>query len=228
MLQQGVFPDCLKIAKVIPVYKSGDASDPSNFRPISTLSTFSKIFEKLLVNRFISFINQNNILYKYQYGFRKGCSTTTATVELVEFLLSKIDSKCIVGGLFLDLKKAFDKLTHRILLQKLECYGFRGLANDIIKSYLTDRQQFVAIDGCRSSLQTVNVGVPQGSNIGPLLFLIYINDLGNLPLQGIPRLFADDTAIFYPSNDTPSIISSINSDLQILMQYFDCNLLSLN
>lgn len=163
MLQQGVFPDCLKIAKVIPVYKSGDASDPSNFRPISTLSTFSKIFEKLLVNRFISFINQNNILYKYQYGFRKGCSTTTATVELVEFLLSKIDSKCIVGGLFLDLKKAFDKLTHRILLQKLECYGFRGLANDIIKSYLTDRQQFVAIDGCRSSLQTVNVGVPQGS-----------------------------------------------------------------
>jgi hypothetical protein len=173
-------------------------------------------------------LNQFNILYKFQYGFRKGCSTSTAIVELVEFLLSNIDNKCIVGGLFIDLKKAFDTLDHNILLKKLEYYGIRGLANDLIRSYLKNRQQYVAIEDSRSSLQTFNIGVPQGSNIGPLLFLIYINDLGNLPLKGIPRLFADDSAMFYPNRDASVIISDMNDDLKILIQFFNSNLLSLN
>lgn len=228
MLEQGSYPDCLKIGRITPVFKGGDTSDACNYRPISTISVFSKIFEKLLVNRLVKFMSKHNILYKFQYGFRKGCSTTTAIVELVDFLISEIDNKNVIGGLFLDLKKAFDTLDHNILLKKLEYYGVRGLANDIIRSYLKDRQQFVSIENSRSRMRTFNIGVPQGSNIGPLLFLIYINDLGNLPLHGIPRLFADDTAIFYPHGNTSAVICSMNMDLRLLMDYFNSNLLSLN
>lgn len=228
MLEEGTYPECLKIAKVTPIFKCGETTDPCNYRPISTLSVFSKILEKLLVKRIVKFLNKHNILYKFQYGFRKGCSTSTAMVELVDYLIGKIDNKCVIGGLFIDLKKAFDTLNHNILLQKLEYCGIRGTANNIIRSYLKDRQQYVAIEDSRSSIQTCNIGVPQGSNIGPLLFLIYINDLGNLPLIGTPRLFADDTAIFYPSHDPSSIISSMKNDLRILIRYFDSNLLSLN
>lgn len=228
ILSQGKYPDCLKVARVSPIFKSGDATDPCNYRPISTLSVFSKIFEKLLVNRIVNFLNKYNVLYKYQYGFRKGCSTATAIVELVDFLLDNIDKKCIVGGLFIDLKKAFDTLNHDILLKKLESYGIRGLANEIFRSYLSDRKQFVALKDDFSSTRLINIGVPQGSNVGPLLFLLYINDLGNLPLKGIPKLFADDTALFYPDSNVSSIIEAINYDLRLLMNYFETNLLSLN
>lgn len=228
MLRKGEYPDCLKVARVVPVFKSGDASDPCNYRPISTLSVVNKIFERLLVNRLVNFLNKFNVLYKFQYGFRKGCGTSTAITELVDLLLDKIDNKCIVGGLFIDLKKAFDTLNHNILLNKLECYGIRGLANGIIRSYLSERQQFVAIKEAQSTPRSINVGVPQGSNIGPLLFLLYINDIGNLPLTGIPKLFADDTALFYPNQDVSSVVTSIKGDLQILVKYFDTNLLSLN
>lgn len=228
ILCSGIYPDCLKMSKVVPIFKSGESNNPCNYRPISTLSVFNKVFEKLLVKRILEFYDKYDVLYKYQYGFRKGCSTSTAIVELVDFLIENIDKKCIVGGLFIDLKKAFDTLDHNILLKKLEYYGIRGVANDIIRSYLIDRQQYVVIDGEKSSPQIFNVGVPQGSNIGPLLFLTYINDIGNLPLIGIPRLFADDTAIFYPHIDVNSVIRDLEQDLHILIKFCNDNLLSIN
>lgn len=136
--------------------------------------------------------------------------------------------KKLVGGLFLDISKAFDTLDHRILLNKLERYGIRGIVRSIIESYLSNRKQYVAIGNTKSTMRTIDIGVPQGSNIGPLLFLIYVNDLGSIPLRGVPRLFADDTAIFYPNNKPVEIVSDIEHDLKVLVDYFSKNLLSLN
>lgn len=228
ILQTGDYPDCLKIAKVVPIFKAGESWDCNNYRPISTLSVFNKILEKMLVTRLTNFLNIHEVLYKFQYGFRQGSSTQTAIIELVDDVIDAIDSGKFMGGLFLDLKKAFDTLNHEILLRKLECYGIRGVANTVIKSYLTNRKQFVQIEDKRSSLAPINVGVPQGSNIGPLLFLLFINDLPRLNLNGKARLFADDTALFYPNKDIHSIITLMEKDLQTLNQYFNANLLSLN
>lgn len=228
IIETGTYPSCLKVARVVPIFKSGDACNVNNYRPISTLSIFNKILEKLLLNRITTFLNQHNVLYDYQYGFRQGSSTATATVELLDDIIKAIDSKELVGALFLDLRKAFDTLDHSVLLRKLNGYGIRGIANQIIGSYLQDRMQFVAIGDVKSSLQPIRVGVPQGSNIGPLLFLLYVNDLSRLQLKGIPRLFADDTALFYPHVDANTIVNFMTQDLVTLSKYFSSNLLSLN
>lgn len=228
MIETGSYPNCLKTAKVVPIFKSGDPALVDNYRPISTLSVFNKIFEKLLVNRLVQFFDQRNILYNMQYGFRNGSSTTVAITELVDKILEETDSKKFVGALFLDLKKAFDTINHNILLRKLDCYGIRGVANRIISSYLSNRTQFVSYNGEKSSLKRISTGVPQGSNIGPLLFLIYINDIGRICLKGTPRLFADDTALFYPHIKPEAILSNMHEDLLLLQNYFACNLLSLN
>lgn len=228
MIQSGIYPDCLKIAKVIPIFKSGDSAIPDNYRPVSTLSVLNKILEKMLINRLVNFLDRYNILYSMQYGFRNGSSTTVAITELVDKILEDTDSKKYVGALFLDLKKAFDTLNHGILLRKLENYGIRGVANNIIQSYLENRNQFVSYGGETSSLMRTTTGVPQGSNIGPLLFLIYVNDINKIGLIGTPRLFADDTALFYPHISPTTIITYMNEDLRILNDYFRDNLLSLN
>lgn len=228
IIETGNYPACLKVAKVVPVFKSNDSEDVGNYRPISTLSVFNKIFEKLLVKRILDFFNKHSVLYKLQYGFRQGCNTLIAITELVDQIIDEIDNKKIVGALFLDLKKAFDTLNHTILLDKLEMYGIRGIANNIIRSYLENRKQFVHVNGVYSSLKPINIGVPQGSNIGPILFLAYINDLGNLRLHGVPRLFADDTALFYPAACNGIIMRQMKEDLNLLLVYFNTNLLSLN
>lgn len=228
IISNGKYPECLKTSKVIPVFKSGDSSQPSNYRPISILSILNKIIEKMLVKRFTEFFEMNSVLTRHQYGFRPGSNTETAIVELVDYVTHEIEGKNVVGGLFLDLKKAFDTLNHKILLRKLEYYGVRGLGNRLIESYLTNRKQFVAINGEYSTELPLDTGVPQGSNIGPLLFLIYVNDISKQNLKGIPWLFADDTALFYPGSNSQIIISNIENDLKLLSNYFEMNLLSLN
>lgn len=228
IISTGQYPECLKLAKVSPIFKSGDPCLLDNYRPISTLSVFSKVFEVLLVNRLLNFFGRHNLLYKFQYGFRQSCSTETALVELVDFITKEVDCKKIVGALFIDLKKAFDTLDHDILLAKLNSYGVRGVANNLLRSYLSERKQYVYINHHKSAIEQISTGVPQGSNIGPLLFLIYINDLGNLRLNGTPRLFADDTALFYPDISPTTVIDHINQDLEKLKIFFASNLLSLN
>ena len=200
-IENGKYPDELKIARVIALYKKGVKYDPNNYRPISLLSHFDKILEKIICRRLVSFLERNKILYCYQYGFRKLYSTALALIEITDFIKRLLDEKNYVISIFIDFKKAFDTVDHDILLYKLECYGIRGLANDFFRSYLTNRLQYTVINGVNSDLRTVSCGVPQGSVLGPLFFLLYINDLYRSIGCNNVRLYADDTAIITNNHD---------------------------
>ena len=194
-IEDGTYPEELKIAKVIALYKKGVKYDPNDYRPISLLSLFDKILEKILCRGLVSFLEHNEILYCYQYGFRKAYSTVLALIEITDYIKRLLDERNCVISIFIDFKKAFDKVDHDILLYRLECYGIQGLANDFFRSYLTNRRQYTVINGVNSELRTVSCGVPQGSVLGPLFFLLYINDLHRFIRDNSVRLYADDTAI---------------------------------
>ena len=195
----GIYPDLLKIAKVIPIFKKGDKLLVSNYRPISLLSNINKIFEKLVYSRLYKFLEIHNCIYELQFGFRAKHSTQHALASLTESVRLALDEGNFACGIFVDFQKAFDTVDHSILLSKLEHYGVRGLANNWFRSYLTNRQQYVSINGFDSSLKEMKYGVPQGSVLGPLLFLIYINDLHNAVKFSITHHFADDTNFLYVS-----------------------------
>lgn len=167
-VSSGSFPAKLKTAKVVPVFKSGDESKPGNYRPISLLSIFNRIFEKLVYKRLIKFVNKHNILYSSQYGFRSRHSTQHATLEILNDILSNFDKGQFTFCLFIDLKKAFDTVNYDILLSKLGHYGFKGVVNDSFKSYLIGRRQYTTVNGYISDHQTFS-GVPQGSVLGDSL-----------------------------------------------------------
>ena len=178
-LTKGVFPDKLKIAKLIPIFKTDDPQCFNNYRPISLLPNFPKLFEKVMHNRLIEFIERFEILHHNQFGFRKNHPTSLALVHLTNKIASAIDRKELTAGVFLDLSKAFDTLDHEILFSKLEHYGIRGMALQWIKSYLSNRKQFVQYRKTCSDEQVIKCGVPQRSVLGPLHFILYINDLPN-------------------------------------------------
>jgi len=224
----GIFPDKLKLAKVIPLYKSDSIHVLSNYRPISLLSPFSKILEQLMNKRMISFLESNDTFFDYQFGFRKGHSTILAITEAVDNLLSAIDNGLYTCGLFIDFSKAFDTVDHSILLSKLEHYGFRGKSKSWFSSYLSDRKQFVEFNGVLSDCITVYSGVPQGSVLGPLMFLIYINDINNCSSQLSFRLFADDTNVFAEHENLNNLEQLMNCELEKLSDWIKANKLSLN
>ena len=173
----GIFPDLCKVAKVIPVFKKDDPLNCLNYRPISLLPVFSKIFEKVIYKRMYEYLEKNKLIYNCQFGFRANHSTNHALISMTEKLKTLLDSKHIVAGVYIDLEKAFDTVNHEILCDKLNYYGLRGKINQLIKSFLSNREQFVYINGYESPKEKVTYGVPQGSTVGPLLFLLYINDL---------------------------------------------------
>ena len=197
----GTVPNLLKIAKVIPAYKKGERNLPGNYRPISLLSIFDKIMEKLMYRRLINFLDKNETLYKYQFGFRKNYSTIQAVLEVVDSIYQHWDDNEIIVGIYLDLQKAFDTVNHSILLQKLHHYGIRGTILEWFTSYLYQRKQFTVLQDNYSELKTVRIGVPQGSVLGPLLFLIYVNDIQYAVPNADVKLFADDTNLFLHNND---------------------------
>ena len=195
-MAEGTFPSILKIGKITPIFKKDDEQLLENYRPISTLPIFGKIFEKLIYSRLYGFFASNGILNKNQFGFRQGHSTSHALNYWINHIQKAIKKGNHVLGIFIDLSKAFDTIDHDILIKKLENYGIRGVALELIKRYLTDRTQYVNVLGESSEKLHVLFGVPQGSCLGPLLLLIYINDLPNISIDTNFVLFADDTNIF--------------------------------
>ena len=200
----------------------------SNYRPISLLSVFSKISEKLMYKRLYTFLEVHKILYNLQFGFRASHSINHALISLTESIKTTLDNKRFGCGIFIDLQKAFDTVNHQILLNKLEHYGVRGTALAWFSSYLSNRSQYVSVNGHNSSHLKVTCGVPQDSVLGPLLFLIYINDLPNSSSKLSFYLFADDTNIYFESDSIKHLQKVVNKELRPVKKWLDANKLALD
>ena len=223
-----IVPNAFKIAKVIPIYKKGDKMEVLNYRPISILPTISLILEKHVNLHLKSFLESNNLIYNRQSGFRENHSCQTALIKLLDEWITAIDRNEIVGALLLDLSKAFDLVNHNILLNKLQNYGLNDKSIKWFSSYLSNRVQQTHISGCLSSPGQVLSGVPQGSVLGPTLFLIYINDLSLGLNNTTADIFADDTTISAFNTSLESVVNALSVDLTSIDNWCKENNMSIN
>ena len=228
-LARGYVPRCWKTKRVSPIFKSGDKTDPNNFRPISILPIPMKIFEKLVHQQIATFISNNSFLNNRQSGFRKLFSTNTAVVDVSDEILCQLDQKKFVCAVLIDLKKAFDRVDHKILLKKLWCYGIRNVSFEWFESYLSDRWQLTSINNTESDLLQEDVyGVPQGSVLGPLLFLLYIDDIKSIINYSYKHLYADDTVIVHSHEILDTLISEVETELSNIDHWLKINKMTIN
>ena len=220
-IKQGIFPDSLK-------FKSGAKDNVSNYRPISILPVFSKILERIMYNRVYNHVNSKGLLYEKQFGFQRNNSTEHAILQLTRDITSSFEKEEYTLGGFIDLSKAFDTVDHQILIKKLQYYGIDGTALEWFKSYLSNRKQYISTQEISESCLDIICGVPQGSILRPLLFLVYVNDLFKTSNRLMEVMFADDTNLFlfHKNIDTPFAI--MNVGLENVSTWFKSNKLSLN
>lgn len=231
-LNTGIFPNKLKIAKVIPVYKKDDETCIENYRPISILPAISKIIEKVIYLQIHKHFLDNNLYFSSQYGFRESHSTELAILEVVDRITYDMDKGKTPINIFMDLSKAFDSINHEILLEKLNMYGLKGVSLSLIQNYLYNRKQYVQIGDIKSELLPITTGVPQGSILGPLFFIIYINDISFSSQLFKFIIYADDTTLYtalqYDKDFSTQSEAMLNMELQKISRWIKLNKLSLN
>jgi hypothetical protein len=226
-LNHGVFPELFKTVRVVPIFKSGDKTSCDNYRPISLVKTLSKVLEKIVQISLVNHLEINKLIYKHQYGFLRARSTEHNLIQVVNMVSQALNGGDMAIGVFLDLRKAFDVCDHGILLSKLNKYGITGKALDWFISYLTNRKQVVDISGYLSNPQPLDISTIQGSLLGPILFLVYINDFPNCTNLS-SFLFADDTTALKTGPNLPELISDVNAELKKMSLWFRANKMALN
>ena len=225
---KGIFPNILKHATITPIFKGGNSALCNNYRPISVLSVFSKIFERAISTRITKFISKYSLLSDSQYGFVKGKCTQDALLQFIEEIYDALNAKKYSAALYIDLRKAFDSVCHSILISKLEKYGIRGTALDWFKSYLSNRTQCVKINNTKSNNRHIESGVPQGSILGPTLFILFFNDFSSLPSQSSRILYADDTTILLNNDNINELTENARSEISTIDVWLTENNLQMN
>lgn len=228
ILSTGNFPEELKVAKITPIFKKGSRSEFGNYRPISVLNTFSKIVEKIIKSRLIGFVEKNFKFDKYQYGFQTKSNTLSTTSDLIEYISTELDKNKYVLCVFIDLQKAFDTVNIDILLEKLNQMGIRGVAQSLMETYSKKRKHFTVINKSKSSDTELNVGVAQGSVLGPIQYLLYVHSLQFLGLNARYYKFADDTVLVFSDSNSKNLETLVNSNLRLYYSWLCNNKLSIN
>lgn len=224
----GKCPSAFKKAVIKPIYKKGDKTDPCNYRPVSLITNLAKVFEKIFKKRIVQYVKKFNLLSDMQFGFKENISTQDAISQVTTRIYTALDQNRPSLGIFLDLAKAFDTVSHTKLLESLEDLGFRGKSLNLFKNYINDRVQCCQINYSKSNERVVEYGVPQGTVLGPILFSIYVNNLFNLQTTGTIISFADDTVVIYQKQTWAELKSAVEKDFVMIKKWFDSKLLTIN